>query len=195
MCTSRWQACSRTGSRCRRCNCGFSGDAESIASLTGIRHNLLPFWLQRYPEHPLHDLDITEAAKQVRTYAEQGDEMALAIFAQQAQAIGALFTIVSNLTDPHAFFLGGGVVETTAALPGLVPGTGPLGDPPPRGAGGGGHLRARPRPRHGRCPGSRPRRGGCARSRLQPARAEPAPLEDRSAQGREHGRFGRSTPS
>ncbi|HSP38454.1 MAG TPA: ROK family protein [Frankiaceae bacterium] len=94
-----------------RCNCGLSGDAESIASLTGIRRNLLPFWLERFPDHPLHALEPGEAAKQVRTYAEQGDAMALAIFAQQAQAIGALFTIVSNLTDPHGFFLGGGVVE------------------------------------------------------------------------------------
>src|SRR5262249_2111894 len=27
------------------CNCGFSADAESVASLTGIERNLLPFWL------------------------------------------------------------------------------------------------------------------------------------------------------
>lgn len=93
------------------CNCGFSGDAESIASLTGIRHNLLPFWLSRYPDHPLHDVDPDEAAKQVRDYGERDDPMARQIFAQQAQAIGALFTIVANLTDPHGFFLGGGVVE------------------------------------------------------------------------------------
>ena len=72
------------------CNCGFSGDAESIASLTGIRRNLLPFWLQRFPDHPLHDVDPAEAAKQVRGYGERGDEMALAVFAQQARAIGAL---------------------------------------------------------------------------------------------------------
>jgi glucokinase len=93
------------------CNCGFFGDAESIASLTGIRRNLLPFWLERFPDHPLHTVPPDDAARQVRTYAEQGDAMALAIFAQQAKAIGALFTIVANVTDPHGFFLGGGVVE------------------------------------------------------------------------------------
>src|SRR5262249_12736774 len=27
------------------CNCGFSADVESVASLTGIERNLLPFWL------------------------------------------------------------------------------------------------------------------------------------------------------
>jgi predicted NBD/HSP70 family sugar kinase len=98
------------------CNCGFSGDAESIASLTGIRRNLLPYWLGRFPGHPLAELDIAEASKKLRGYAERGDELALTVFAQQAKAIGALFTIVSNLTDPHAFFLGGGVVEADASF-------------------------------------------------------------------------------
>ncbi|MBO0837032.1 MAG: ROK family protein, partial [Actinobacteria bacterium] len=28
-----------------RCNCGLAGDAESVASLTGIEKNLLPYWL------------------------------------------------------------------------------------------------------------------------------------------------------
>ena len=45
-------------------------------------------------------------------YAERGDEMALAIFEQQAMAIGRMFTIASNFTDPDAYFVGGGVVET-----------------------------------------------------------------------------------
>jgi predicted NBD/HSP70 family sugar kinase len=82
-----------------------------VASLTGIERNLLPFWLARYPDHPLHDVDPAVAAKKVRGYGEQGDPMALAIFGQQAQAIGALFTVSANLVDPHGFFLGGGVVE------------------------------------------------------------------------------------
>jgi predicted NBD/HSP70 family sugar kinase len=37
--------------------------------------------------------------------------MALAIFEQQAKAVGRLFTIAANFTDPDAYFLGGGVVE------------------------------------------------------------------------------------
>ena len=94
-----------------RCNCGFSGDAESVASLTGITNNLLPYWLTRYPDHPLAGLPIAEAAKTVRSFGERGDEMALRIFAQQADAIGRLFTIAANFTDPHAYFVGGGVTE------------------------------------------------------------------------------------
>jgi predicted NBD/HSP70 family sugar kinase len=38
--------------------------------------------------------------------------MALAIFRQQAVAIGRLFTIAASFTDPDVYFLGGGVVET-----------------------------------------------------------------------------------
>ena len=93
------------------CNCGQSGDAESVASLTGIQNNLLPYWLTRYKGHPLGEVPIGVAAKQVRRYGEDGDEMALAIFRQQAMALGRLFTMAANFLDPDAYFLGGGVVE------------------------------------------------------------------------------------
>ena len=94
-----------------RCHCGFVGDVESIASLTGITHNLLPFWLTRYPGHELASVPIGEAAKLLRAFGERGDEMARRVFEQQAMAIGRLFTIAANFTDPNAYFVGGGVVE------------------------------------------------------------------------------------
>ena len=93
------------------CGCGQPGDVESIASLTGIGRNLLPYWLARHPEHPLAQLPPSEAAKAVRGHGEAGDPMARRIFAQQAMALGRLFTIAANFTDPLAYFLGGGVVE------------------------------------------------------------------------------------
>ena len=96
------------------CNCGQSGDAESVASLTGIQNNLLPYWLTRYKGHELSNLPIGAAAKLVRRYAENGDEMALAIFRQQAMALGRLFTIAANFLDPDSYFLGGGVVEAAS---------------------------------------------------------------------------------
>jgi glucokinase len=95
------------------CNCGFVGDAESIASLTGIERNLLPYWLTRYENHELGRVESPkQAAKLVRGYGEREDPLALAIFEQQAMAIGRLFTIAANYTDPDTYFLGGGVVET-----------------------------------------------------------------------------------
>jgi len=60
-----------------RCNCGFSGDAESVASLTAIEKNLLPYWLGRFPDHDLARAgSVKEAAKLVRDYGERGDALA-----------------------------------------------------------------------------------------------------------------------
>ncbi len=94
------------------CNCGLLADGESVASLTGIEKNLLPYWLSRFPGHDLHGVgSARQAAYLVRGHAAAGDPMALEIFRQQAIALGRLFTIAANITDPDAYFLGGGVVE------------------------------------------------------------------------------------
>jgi predicted NBD/HSP70 family sugar kinase len=58
------------------CNCDFVGDAEGVASLTGIENNLLPYWLTQFPDHPLGAIGVPdEAGRQVRAYGEAGDEM------------------------------------------------------------------------------------------------------------------------
>ncbi len=95
------------------CACGNLGDVESFASLTGIMRNLLPYWLSRHPDHPLAAMPLLDAARAVRTYGVEGDEMALAVFEQQAAALGRLFTIAANFSDPRVYFLGGGVVEAS----------------------------------------------------------------------------------
>jgi glucokinase len=99
-----------------QCNCGLPGDAESIASLTGIEKNLLPYWLSQFPGHALAAQPLNVAAKLVRGYGEAGDPLALKIFEQQAMAIGRLLTIAANFTDPHVYLLGGGVVEAAPAF-------------------------------------------------------------------------------
>ena len=93
------------------CNCGQFADAESIASLTGIIRNLLPYWLTRFPGHELAEVDIVKGAKLVRGLAERGDELALAIFRQQAIAIARVFSVAAKFTDPDTYFVGGGVIE------------------------------------------------------------------------------------
>jgi glucokinase len=93
------------------CACGQFADAESVASLTGITRNLLPYWLTRFPGHELAEMDIVKAAKLVRGYAERGDELALAIFRQQAIAMAHVFSIAAKFTDPDTYFVGGGVIE------------------------------------------------------------------------------------
>jgi glucokinase len=99
------------------CNCGLAADGESVASLTGIEKNLLPYWLTRFPGHQLHAVgSARQAAIQVRGHAAAEDPMAMAIFRQQAIALGRLFTIAANFTDPDAYFLGGGVGDTTPSF-------------------------------------------------------------------------------
>jgi glucokinase len=98
------------------CNCGNRGDVESFASLTGIERNLLPYWLTQFPEHDLAGVEPGKAARQVRGYGEKFDPLAIRIFEQQALALGRLFTIAANFTDPNAYFVGGGVVEASPAF-------------------------------------------------------------------------------
>jgi len=98
------------------CNCGLAGDAESVASLTGIERNLLPYWLSRYPGHELATVPLAKAAKLVRGFGEAGDALARQIFEQQAMALGRVFSIAAMFTDPGTYFVGGGVVEADPAF-------------------------------------------------------------------------------
>jgi glucokinase len=95
-----------------RCNCGRTGDLESLCSLTAIRQSLLPFFLAKQPGHPLAGQEIGAAAKLVRGLAEQGDPLCRDIFRVQAHALGLFFDEMINVFDPDALVVGGGAVET-----------------------------------------------------------------------------------
>ncbi len=99
-----------------RCNCGKNSDLESIASLTGIELNLLPYFLPKFSGHPLADLPIKDAAKKVRGLAEKGDELSRTVFRAQAWALGAHIDQMINVFDPEAIFIGGGVIEASEDL-------------------------------------------------------------------------------
>ena len=95
------------------CNCGRTGDLESLCSLTAIGRTFLPYFLPRYPDHELAKLgDLGKAAKRVRGLAERGDEMCKEIFRVQAHALGLFFDEMVNTFDPDALIVGGGALET-----------------------------------------------------------------------------------
>jgi glucokinase len=97
-----------------RCNCGRSGDLESLCSLTAIENALLPYFLSRYPGHELGRLgDLRKAAKLVRGLAESGDPTCREIFRVQAHALGLFFDEMINVFDPDALIVGGGAIETS----------------------------------------------------------------------------------
>ena len=95
------------------CNCGRTGDLESLCSLTAIEKNYLPYFLPKYPDHELGKLgDLHKAAKLVRGLAEKGDPMCRQIFRGQAHALGLFFDEMVNTFDPDALIVGGGAIET-----------------------------------------------------------------------------------
>ncbi len=99
-----------------RCNCGKENDLESIASLTGLRLNVLPHLLAQHPEHPLAQIDIADAAKQARGLADAGDELCRKAFRLQTRALGAHIDQMINTLDMDAVFIGGGGVQASESF-------------------------------------------------------------------------------
>lgn len=96
-----------------KCNCGRTGDLESLCSLTAIENSLLPLFLPRYPGHELGKTgNLHQAAKLVRGLAENGDAMSKEVFRVQAHALGLFFDEMVNTFDPDALIVGGGALET-----------------------------------------------------------------------------------
>lgn len=109
-----YQAISGIESLKPKCNCGRTGDLESLCSLTAITQTLLPHFLTHYPGHELAKLGVNQAAKLVRGLAEKGDPLCRDIFRVQAHALGLFFDEMVNTFDPDVLIIGGGAIETGA---------------------------------------------------------------------------------
>ena len=107
-----YQSIAGIGGMNPQCNCGRTGDLESLCSLTAIERNILPYLLPRYPGHDLAKVDLHQAAKLVRGLAEKGDPLSREVFRVQAHALGLFFDEMVNTFDPDAFIVGGGALET-----------------------------------------------------------------------------------
>ncbi|HYP04981.1 MAG TPA: ROK family protein [Bryobacteraceae bacterium] len=95
------------------CNCGRTGDLESLCSLTAIEKTFLPYFLAKQPGHELASMDVSKASKMVRGMAERGDPLCKEIFRVQAHALGLFFDEMVNTFDPDALIVGGGAIETS----------------------------------------------------------------------------------
>jgi predicted NBD/HSP70 family sugar kinase len=94
-----------------KCNCGRTGDLESLCSLTAITRTILPCFLAKQPGHELAGMDIVQAAKLVRGMAVKGDALCRDVFRVQAHALGLFFDEMINTFDPDMLFIGGGALE------------------------------------------------------------------------------------
>ena len=129
--------------------------ARVSPSLKGIEKNLLPYWLGRYPDHELHQVaSIGQAAKLVRSYAEEDDPMALRIFEQQASGVGRLFHDCGELHRPGGILPGWWSGRDHSQAAGVVPGAGAGEHRASRRATPAHHPRPRPGPGHGGARGS-----------------------------------------
>ena len=104
------------------CGCGQKYCTEAYASLAGMA-KMLPevLRLPKYKDHPLQQVtggdDVwRKRAYQVRGLAAKGDELALAIFDWQSQAIAKLCRQVADTIDPDRIVIGGGFIEGGAEL-------------------------------------------------------------------------------
>jgi glucokinase len=88
---------------------------EAWVSLVALRRQLAKALKKpEYSDHELNKLDapIEEKAFKVRDYAEQGDSLALEIFALQANVLGHGLADLASILDPGLVAIGGGLSET-----------------------------------------------------------------------------------
>ena len=101
----------------RRCGCGRDGCVETGASIAGLKHQLAealakPAWAG----HSLATLDepIGKKAFSLRALAQNGDRLAMHLFARQAKVLAATLVVAQTAYDAGVAVIGGGLTEPTA---------------------------------------------------------------------------------
>ncbi len=87
---------------------------ESAVSLTALTHQLsYRLTLPQWKDHSLHAVSgsMRDKAKQLRSLAAQGDELAMQLFEDQAKALGIGLLAVNYLGDYDLLVIGGGVCD------------------------------------------------------------------------------------
>jgi glucokinase len=98
------------------CGCGQKHCTEAYASMAALI-KLLPaaLALPKWTSHSLHEVQGDDVwrkrAYQVRGLAAKGDELCLALFDWQSQALGRLCRQIADTIDPDRIVIGGGFIE------------------------------------------------------------------------------------
>lgn len=98
------------------CGCGRDwGCGEAYTSISGLPQ-LIRWMLKDFPEHPLNRVASIgkKEALSLRGLAQEGDELALAVFDKQAQALGYVTAIALMAFDATHVVIGGGLTDPEA---------------------------------------------------------------------------------
>jgi len=97
-----------------QCSCGKYGCLEAWVSLVALRRRIgLELEKPENADHPLNDgSPVEEKAFRLRDFAQDGDELAIAIFRQQGQILGYGIADLVRVFDPGLVVLGGGLAES-----------------------------------------------------------------------------------
>lgn len=97
-----------------KCSCGKLGCLEAWVSLVALRRRIgIELAKDENKDHPLNDgTSLEEKAFRLRDFAQEGDELAIWIFRQQAQILGSGIADLVRVFDPGLVVLGGGLAET-----------------------------------------------------------------------------------
>ena len=97
-----------------QCSCGKYGCLEAWVSLVALRRRIgIELAKDENKDHPLNDeTPLEEKAFRLRDFAQEGDELAIWIFRQQAQILGYGIADLVRVFDPGLVVLGGGLAET-----------------------------------------------------------------------------------
>lgn len=97
-----------------QCSCGLSGCLEAWVSLVALRRRIaIELAKPENADHPLNDgSPVEEKAFRLRDFAQEGDEMANAIFHQQGRILGYGIADLVRVFDPGLVVIGGGLAES-----------------------------------------------------------------------------------
>jgi glucokinase len=95
----------------RKCGCGRHGCLETYASATGIVHTAEEWLHERYDETTLRPHTGNITARLIHEAAEQGDTMALELFAYTGKILGQTLADAVAITSPQAIIFFGGLAK------------------------------------------------------------------------------------